>query len=56
MKHRPTTELTPQQVLADLFDSDEFHNAFTSYEQAAELAVQRLLDAGFAIRAWEPEQ
>lgn len=43
-------ELTPQHVLADLFDSDEW-DALTDNKARAEMLVQRLTDAGFTI--WE---
>ncbi len=40
------TPLTPEEVLADLFESDEF-NPFSDPEAAAKQAMQRLRDAGF---------
>jgi hypothetical protein len=42
-------ELTPQQVLADLFGSGDFPAEVLDPEAAAEITIQRLLDAGFAI-------
>jgi hypothetical protein len=46
-------ELTPKHVLADLFDSDDFSAPIPDPEAAAEIVVQRLLDAGFEIKAQE---
>ena len=46
-------ELTPQQVLVDLFDSDDFPVPIPDPEAAAEIVVQRLLDAGFEIKPAE---
>jgi hypothetical protein len=45
------SELTPQYVLADLFDSDDFPGAIPNPEEAAEIVIQRLVDAGFEIKA-----
>jgi hypothetical protein len=42
-------ELTPQQVLADLFGSADFPAEVLDPERAAEIAIQRLLDAGFQV-------
>jgi hypothetical protein len=47
------TELTPQHVLACLFDSDDFPAAIPDPEAAAEIVVQRLIDAGFEVRPAE---
>ena len=49
-------ELTPQHVLADLFDSDDFPVPIPDPEAAAEIVVQRLIDAGFEIKAPELAQ
>jgi hypothetical protein len=43
-------ELTPKHVLADLFDTD-FPVPIPDPEAAAEIVVQRLIDAGFEIKA-----
>jgi hypothetical protein len=45
-----TSEITPQHVLADLFDSDGFPVPIPDSEAAAEIGIQRLTDAGFEIR------
>ena len=50
---RATSELTPQQVLADLFGSADFPAEVLDPERAAEIVIQRLLDAGFEIAAQE---
>ena len=47
------SELTPQHVLADLFHSDDLPAAVPNPEEAAEIVVQRLIDAGFEIRSAE---
>jgi hypothetical protein len=47
------TELTPQHVLVDLFDSDDWPDSIPEPETAAEIVVQRLIDASFAIEAQE---
>jgi hypothetical protein len=47
------SELTPQYVLADLFDSEDFPGEVPNPEEAAEIVVQRLVDAGFVIKEWE---
>jgi hypothetical protein len=39
----------PQQVLADLFGSADFPANVLDTETAAEIVIQRLLDAGFEI-------
>jgi hypothetical protein len=44
------SELTPQHVLAVLFDSDDFPVAIPSPDEAAEIVVQRLIDSGFEIK------
>ena len=49
-------ELTPQQVLVNLFDSDDFPVPIPDPEAAAEIVVQRLIDAGFEIKAPELAQ
>jgi hypothetical protein len=43
------TELTPRHVLADLFGSEDFPANVLDTELAAEIVIQRLLDAGFEI-------
>jgi hypothetical protein len=42
-------ELTAQEVLADLFGSGDFPAEVLDPALAAEIAIQRLLDAGFAV-------
>jgi hypothetical protein len=49
-------ELTPQQVLADLFGSADFPAEILDPEHAAAIVIQRLLDAGFEIAAQERDQ
>jgi hypothetical protein len=44
-------ELTPQHVLVDLFDSDDFPVPIPDPEAAAEIVIQRLIDVGFGIKA-----
>jgi hypothetical protein len=48
------SELTPQHVLTDLFGGGDFPAEVLDPAQAAEIVVQRLLDAGFEIKAQEP--
>jgi len=43
------SELTPQHVLTDLFGSAGFPAEVLDPERAAEIVIQRLIDAGFAI-------
>ena len=43
--------LTLQHVLVDLFDSDDFPVPIPNPEEAAEIVIQRLIDAGFEIKA-----
>jgi hypothetical protein len=43
-------ELTPQYVLADLLGSADFPAEVLDPDKAAEIIVQRLIDAGFVIR------
>jgi hypothetical protein len=43
-------------VLADLFDSDDFPVPIPDPEAAAEIVNQRLIDAGFEIKAQELAQ
>jgi hypothetical protein len=43
------SELTPQHVLVDLFNSDDFPVPIPDREAAAEIVIRRLLDAGFTI-------
>jgi hypothetical protein len=45
------SELTPQHVLIDLFGSGDFPAEVLDPAQAAEIVIQRLLDAGFEIKA-----
>jgi hypothetical protein len=45
-------ELTPKDALVDVFDSDDFP-AIANPQEAAEVFVQRLIDAGFEIKAQE---
>jgi hypothetical protein len=50
-------ELDPKDVLSDLFDSADFPAEILDPEHAAEIVIQRLLDAGFKIepaRAMRP--
>jgi len=42
------TELTPKHVLVDLFGSGDFPETIDP-EHAADVVIQRLLDAGFEI-------
>ena len=49
-------ELTPQHVLTDLLDSDDFPVEAPDPKAAAEIVIQRLLDAGFEIRPVERSQ
>jgi hypothetical protein len=45
------SELTPKHVLADLFGSPDFPAEILDPERAAEIVIQRLLDAGFKIES-----
>ena len=45
------SELTPQDVLTDLFDSEDL--PLPNPEEAAAIVIQRLTDAGFEIRPAE---
>jgi hypothetical protein len=47
------SELTLRHVLVDLFDSGEFDHEIRDPERAAEIVVQRLIDAGFEIKPAE---
>jgi hypothetical protein len=47
------SELTPKDVLVDLFGSADFPVAVLDPERAAEIVIQRLLDAGFEIKPVE---
>jgi hypothetical protein len=49
-------ELTPQHMLADLFDSDDFPGHVLNPEEAAKIAAQRLIDGGLDIKPWEPNR
>ena len=44
------SELTPQEVLADLLGSADFPAEIFNPELEAALIIQRLLDAGFEIK------
>jgi hypothetical protein len=44
-------ELSPQHVLTDLFGSADFPAEVIDPAQAAEIVIQRLIDAGFEIKA-----
>ena len=46
-------ELTPKDVLVDLFGSADFPVEVLDPERAAEIVIQRLLDAGFEIKPVE---
>jgi hypothetical protein len=43
------SELTPKHVLTDLFGSDDFPAEILDPAHAADVVIQRLLDAGFEI-------
>jgi hypothetical protein len=47
------TELTPQYVLVDLFGSADFPAEVLDPVHAAEIVIQRLIDAGFEIKPAE---
>jgi hypothetical protein len=49
-------ELTPKDVLVDLFDSGGFPVPIPDPAATAEIVIQRLLDAGFEIKAQERAQ
>jgi hypothetical protein len=42
-------ELDPRDVLTDLFGSDDFPAEILDPQRAAEIVIQRLIDAGFEI-------
>ena len=42
-------ELDPRDVLVDLFGGADFDHEILNAEAAADLVIQRLLDAGFRI-------
>jgi hypothetical protein len=44
-----TRELTARDVLVDLFGSGDFPAEVLDPEHAAEIVIQRLIDAGFEI-------
>jgi hypothetical protein len=46
-------ELNPKDVLADLFGSGDSPAEILDPDHAAEIVIQRLLDAGFAIVNWK---
>jgi hypothetical protein len=43
-------ELTPRHVLADLFGGADFDHEILDPEQAADIVIERLRDAGFEIK------
>ena len=45
----PGRELHPREVLADLLGSGDFPAEVLDPERAAEIIIQRLIDAGFEI-------
>ena len=45
------SDLTPQDVLTDLFDSEDL--PLPNPEEAAAIVIQRLTDAGFEIKPAE---
>ena len=50
------TELTPADVLADLFDCVDFEPVAHDPRHAADIVLKRLTDAGFEVRsAWPVE-
>jgi hypothetical protein len=46
----PGRELHPREVLADLLGSGDFPAEVLDPERAADIIIQRLIDAGFEIR------
>jgi hypothetical protein len=44
-----TRELTPRDVLIDLFGGADFDHEILDPQAAADLVIERLHDAGFAI-------
>jgi len=46
-------ELTPQHVLTDLFGSGDFPAEVLDPVHAAEIVIERLIDAGFEIKPAE---
>ena len=44
-----TSELTPRDVLIDLFGGADFDHEILNPAAAADLVIDRLIDAGFAI-------
>lgn len=44
-----TRELTPRDVLIDLFGGADFDHEILDPQAAADLVIERLKDAGFAI-------
>jgi hypothetical protein len=45
------SELTPKHVLVDLFGSGDFPAEVMDPVHAAEIVIQRLIDAGFKIES-----
>jgi len=43
------SELTPKHVLVDLFGGADFDHEILDPQAAADLVIERLRDAGFAI-------
>jgi hypothetical protein len=50
------SELTPKHVLVDLFGSADFPVEVLDPERAAEIVIQRLIDAGFEIKPADLER
>ena len=47
------SELTPKHVLVDLFGGADFDHEILDPDQAADLVIDRLRDAGFEIKPAE---
>jgi hypothetical protein len=47
------SEITPRDVLVDLLGGADFDHEILNPEAAAELIIQRLIDAGFEIKPAE---
>jgi hypothetical protein len=50
------SELTPKDVLTDLFGSADFPAEVLDPAHAAEIVIQRLIDAGFEIKPADLER
>jgi hypothetical protein len=48
--------LTPKEVLVDLFGGADFDHEILDPKAAAEIVIQRLIDAGFKIVAQEQDR